>query len=629
MILSPRLFKIFWIISICALIASFDFIYQRLTLIFSFPQAQIMPFVKAYANPVLYPTDPMVKTRFSYISLYPRYLGYLLKYFSNFELLIYVNQIFWILISLIIVFKIAKHVTRSERCATVSSAILFFQWPMFFGYQAHFRSLLNPSHNIVGFAFGVASIYALILKRRYFAFVILAAGAYFHSLSIVHLFVLLFLVEIFEIFSRRAFFKLNRYFPPALFCILISPLLFFELSNKRTYSTEDMTTFIKVNTLDSFPLSWSPATYFNFGCFILLALFCIGRVQNKIDTNIIRWGRNIIFASLILSLAGLVGVEAFRNHFAIIFQATRCTSWIVWIGSAFIASHFVLCFRRSWFFYLGSISILVGIFNQGGFYFISNPFFPIALLFFQLSENRRFWTWSRPDIIKSLISLTFISYWIYIVLTKKFDFPFFFDPIFLKMSYNWAIIPIFIFWLSILWLEPQNQQTKKTSILACLSFGISAFLLTLIFIFRYDVYSPGDKAWFEIQRQAKAVSQPNDAFVTPPWQYGFRVLSERMPITERLDGTQQYFSPEFGDLYRERMRALGFDPSRFFLAQVDHILAYNHFSHAQLGELKLKFGAQFYIVQKKFIRDPAPTQFDTGDLPILFENEFYRLVRIP
>jgi hypothetical protein len=63
--------------------------------------------------------------------------------------------------------------------------------------------------------------------------------------------------------------------------------------------------------------------------------------------------------------------------------------------------------------------------------------------------------------------------------------------------------------------------------------------------------------WKQVQDWARQNTPRHAIFLTPPQLTGFRTFSERGVVGEWKDGTQQFFSNEYGYIWWERMRALG------------------------------------------------------------------------
>ncbi len=94
------------------------------------------------------------------------------------------------------------------------------------------------------------------------------------------------------------------------------------------------------------------------------------------------------------------------------------------------------------------------------------------------------------------------------------------------------------------------------------------------------------RPWYQVQVWARAHTPREALFLTPPYEQGFRVFSERAVVGEWKDGTQQFFSAPFAFEWRARMRQLA-APGR----------GYDGLRTARLAALGRQYGADFVVAR--------------------------------
>ena len=76
---------------------------------------------------------------------------------------------------------------------------------------------------------------------------------------------------------------------------------------------------------------------------------------------------------------------------------------------------------------------------------------------------------------------------------------------------------------------------------------------------KFFIQNRQEKNWIDMQLWAKANSNPDDAFIVPPYLEGFRIESERTVYCDWKDGTLLNFNPAFGLEWLRRMEQLGYE----------------------------------------------------------------------
>lgn len=609
----------------------FHLSWQKYCLTCGLPQIQVQAFAQAFADPSVFINDPMIATRFEFLSVYPKLLGILIPVFQSLDLSVFVIHIISIFFLFFFFYKIALLSFKSERIALLCVCMLPFQYPMFYGYSSHWRTLFfRPGHNIIGLAFGICALYFYLKKRKIFASFILGFGCLFHSLSILHLFLLLFISEMVSFISN--YFREPRWDIVRLkensswiiaFLIVSGPFLFLDALNYRTYSAEDIQTFINVSGYDSFPFLWSFETYLNYFSFLSLLYCCWiwGKEQRKIDG--LQWAAPLILSSLFLCLIGIIGVQFFKSGTIIVLQLTRSTVWVSALSCLFITYTIVHRWKENFSSKFAAVLIVLAIAYQGWFHNFITPFFSIAVLLFiwkpQLNKREKLFFLSQLFLV---IAWAINSFRSFSVLNFNLE-----NWFYLKNSPYFFIFPALfcLIWV-FLYFDFVNQIFNRfRTFVSILVFLISFFSLCLLFRYREAFLNPLHRDWQEVQLWSASHSTPEMKFITPLWLNGFRTHSKRSPVVEWQDGSLLYFSPSYGSKYRERLKDLGLDPLKSFhdnfkSSSTDE---YHALSKSDLRRIHNKYAAEFYIVVK-LTPDLMPTQISL-DLPLVFENNYFKV----
>lgn len=118
--------------------------------------------------------------------------------------------------------------------------------------------------------------------------------------------------------------------------------------------------------------------------------------------------------------------------------------------------------------------------------------------------------------------------------------------------------------------------------------------------------------WVQLQLWALEHTQPNDLFLSPPHEKGFRIFSKRATVAEWKDGTLQFFFPqdEFANDWKKRMSELG-------IREKD----YEEKTLEDLREIARRYGAAYLVVLK-----PNRFRYSKNSVSILFENQSYQIL---
>lgn len=625
------------LVPLFALFALFHFLWGKFYIGYSLSQAQIIPIIKSIHDPSLFSEDFMVLTKDGYHTIYTYIVAWLMGPFGDFELPIFLLHILSVIFCFYFSFQICRLIFSSSSLSLIFCFVMPLQFAMLYGYQAKWRTIfIHPNHNTIGLAFMLGSFYFLLRNREKMAFALLAAGAYFHSLSTYHFFILLMLWNSVRLFfgwkSGRSlrinnFGKVSSY---TLFLLLILPLLVQQLSVSNTFDDASWRTFRAINFYESFPLSWPPDVFINFSAFFLLAIFCWHMLKEQSASRHLSIIFGFICGSVFLSVLGLIGVEALNSGTVLLAQLSRATIWAHYFGSMLIVAYLYFSFRMTMLNLLAVLIIAISIFYQGWFTFLACPLFSIAHIILLFNHRAAGYRWHRSFIIYATLQVMLIGFYL-----SNLNISVFLDGVsidFEQISESLhpllCVISILAVVALIFWRTKMNEWSQRIQIFvvvgvwACLGLAMS-----LLFLNRQLCLTSSQKNWFDLQKWASEKTQPQDKFLIPLGLVGFRNFSDRMPLVEWQDGTQQYFSGAIGALYRERLRDLGFDGEKKLSSQ--DLGYYNWLPDEKLIFLREKYGVLYYVQMK---RHPLRKSFnlkwrDLKDKPT-YENEYFVVTKL-
>lgn len=610
--------KQFWrCLGIFPLIFSFHLFWRKFCAGCSLSQAQISPFIQAFADPTLFANDPMVQTRFEYSSLYPRFMALILNLVQDYDAAIFSVHLVAMITAFTFFFLLCRRVFKSDKDALLATAALPLSYPMFHGYMNLWNSIFFvPTANSVAFAFGCAAFYFLHKGEKIKSSFILALGTYIHPLIMFHLFAIILGAEFFQGLRTFTTFIKTSWKWILTYFLVAGPYLASDALRGRSYSPEDLVTFLQINTRDSFVLNWSPDVFIHYFSFLSLLFYCRRWGAGKSRPEESNWCVPLIFSSLFLCGLATIGAGFFKLPTAIILQLNRSSIWICAICIFLIIPTLRQEWRKSWISKVACVLILLPFFDRTFYALKITPYISSALVVLLLLEKR-----SRQTLLFGALQLVLIAKWALFAKEKtEFISWVYYVTIFPVATWTWAVASFILFWIAIAAWDRRSEYLRSVVILV-----IGLGLFANAYISRFDNALAVDRAWREIQDWSRVNSKKEDIFISPFYQLGFRVYSQRSTLIEKQDGTQQYFSVGFGKIYRERLTDIGFNPLKSLERQV--AAERKTLTKDNLLMLSSKYKARYYI----FFKNNPLTRteiFDDTQLPVAYENQFFKVVSL-
>ncbi len=485
--------------------------------------------------------------------------------------------------------------------------LIFGNIPIFHGYRGYWQSqfeFFSPNNTV--WLLLLPALILRALEHRKLSMFLLGLGVYVHAVGAIHLFILLMVADF---CSRiRGGYKLSRTsyiqisFECAVFIMTCIPYIV-NYTSHQLGSSELYFEMIKaINWRDAFPRDWTYGTYVRFAGLIYLTIFFFTELKehNRKKVSLFLF---VSLASCFLSGLGFFAVEILQSKTAALFMATRSTR--------FAALSFVIIFcvwldqyiqdsnRRP----IAVLVIVMCVFSSiSEIYFFDCGMILICLLqFFNILKERSF----KPILILGPAILVSFSIILFSKELREISFSF--------------VRPFFIFALISICFGVKavaNSESWKRHSIACLLFVFA------IGLFRF----PEDDRWNtfhyfkEVQIWIKQNAAGGEAILTPPWMSGFRIFSERSPVFEWQDGTQQYFDHRIVNAFIRRSKVLGFDP---FIRITDQSKEIYNMNLINLRRIQKQLPFRYYVVPQAF-----HLAEDVSELPVVFENVEYKIIDV-
>ncbi len=111
-----------------------------------------------------------------------------------------------------------------------------------------------------------------------------------------------------------------------------------------------------------------------------------------------------------------------------------------------------------------------------------------------------------------------------------------------------------------------------------------------------------DAAWLGVQAWARAHSEEDAVFVTPPYLTGWRIGSHRATVGELRDGGLLFYRGDDVVAWRERMNALGIDQHAGFMVDSKQMEGMRSGYHAAIGKgIDEMFGAPYVVRERGLV----------------------------
>lgn len=451
-----------------------------------------LPILRDIMEPALFPNDPMIATRASYPSFYFHLLALIANWvpIPTLFLAIHLTTLLAYLGAVVALTLRLAPDPQPARPVLAALLLTLASLPILAGDDLILRAAL-PRH--LGMALALWALYAGLVERRLFAFLLAGLTVNLHALS--GLFALVILVG-----GDLARFSWRRWAAPLLAaaagCLIALPTLLWSWS-VRTPITPAWIELLRLRSSQhSFPLSWPLTDYLMLALWLGLAL---AGQRSPRQTGAGRWLAGAAGALCLLGLIGFVFAEIWPLDVVLRGQFLRSAKFLTLLTLPLIAR---------WLLYAwdcGGVARYAALLTTAAL-FIPDPLGWIGgVLLGVLLFAARDW--------QPLARLA--------------------PPL------------------------PNPLPTWPPAVRWFLAVaGIALLISGTAFLLRPRIPPDLLAAWRDVQQWAQQNTPAAAVFVTPPYYYGFRIESERPIVGEWKDGTQQYFSVPFTAVWWERMNDL-------------------------------------------------------------------------
>lgn len=598
-----RLDEAFLIFTGAFIFMAFYFNLNSVTVGASFPEAQQIPIF--FSDKVEFsPQDLVIQSRDHFHSVYFDFMRFLVN--SGWDVREWMPVILFALnISIFVLLHfIFRTLGLSLGISLFLSALSFGDWPMFFSVNWFWKnSFIYLSNNSVVLPFLLVSFWAVFTKRYWLAFSILGLSIYVHALNGVHAFLCVLSGLGFQFLSKNRgdLRSLRPHFVGVvIFGVLFLPYLFMYLGGSQNINALDFKVLSAVNWRDSFVFEWPLESFISY----LASLALFFRFQKEIASKELRhFLIGVVVCGAILSLIMIVGVDGFQSKMQVLFMGSRSTR--LTIIATIIALGFWLSAERNkkiQILHVLTFSMVLLLPRE----IFSFHFELLAVYVFLVDLLRE-----RTRSVVSFASLFLFS----ILFFVNNEEPI---AIFRRLDQfsGFHLLVLQICLLSAFICASFRASMIRNGFFVLL-IVVSATNLKWDFRERLGVYSD----WVEAQRFVKKiVLKPDEMVLTPPWLTGFRIFSERSPVLEWQDGTQQFFHFEVSKQFKDRATLLDLDADIPLAVQDDMV---ENFSVATLQTVKEKYKVRYYLASIRRNKN-----YGLGRYRILFENNSFRLLAI-
>ncbi|MCW4033482.1 MAG: hypothetical protein NWF08_08865, partial [Candidatus Bathyarchaeota archaeon] len=558
-----------------------------------YDHAVLIPFMKAYNDPSLYPNDFLLTQIKYYYTFFYYILAWLTKYI-DIHVLFFATHCISIFLMYLSIFMLAFRIFKNKKTAYIS-ALLFFQPQPVLAINA-FDSLLQARTFV--FPFLLFAIFYFLNRRYVVAFTIVGIMFNLHGMSaslVLFMFLFYFLLNLKKM-NKAVILKAI-----SIFLLFASPLLLWRFSMPSSpilYADSQWVEITRIRLSHHiFPLSWSVWTWIGF---LLIPAIWVISLKHKPEPRIHRNILTFTLAILIMCLLGIVFTEFKPLAIVMNTQLLRSTKFFTVFAIIYISNYLITLFKES----LNQKMICIGIFSS--LFLIIPKLVGIFLLqLISLEIKDRF-----PKISKSILIFSLIGFFLILISSMFPNFISFsqlsiLDVGFIQFSYFVLISS------SILILVLSNYLGSRANGKPVI-FTFIAILL-LISSTNLHLESTQDRSiendWEAVQLWCKYNTPKDSLFIIPPRLEGFRVFSERSGIGDWKDGALSAYNPNYAIKWRDRMRDLN---------TWDDREGYNLLKESDFERLACKYNATNIIIEK-------PKKLD---LKLVYESEYFRIYEI-
>ena len=559
-----------------------------------------IPFLKSYFHPELYPNDPLIATRPHFITFYFMFLAVIERLFGHLDLILFTVHLITEILVFAAVYYLAYTIFKDHGVATIALFLVFTDKIVLGDAKLHDWTIHTHTFSVLPLIFWS---FALFLRQRTRkAYAILGFAANINIQSVIYVLPMFALVsllrtreDIVVIGWRRTILDLLKDY--GVFIIFALPCLIWAFATTGGSLTDEWIEQLRARSSHhSFPFSWGVPKLMSYLLFSMLGMISWALALRKAKDRKIH--RTLGWFGLVVLLFCVIGTifsELIPVKIILRVQSFRSTKYLT-VFTVLYASYAI---RYFWDKSVGHKILAVGTFLV---MFLPDylGFLILLVLLYQLVEARNLYWWTAPIVAAVLVLRVYVPH---AEFPDNIDFRQimgFIKP-FLESRLKVEILVIFLLWMSIRKLITIQWLRHANTIVAFLA--MFAYVLPATYHQEVrPVEQRGD--WVRMQLWVKQNTPQDAMFLTPPYESGFRVYSERSIVAEWKDGTQQYFDVDYSYEWWARITQIGRNEG-----------VYNNLSPEQLVEICRKYRASYIVFPAG---KPLP-------FPHVYQDSVYRI----
>jgi len=469
-----------------------------------------MPMLKNLIDPSFFPHDYLHDQLPQYPSvLWPLMAGIIQLTGAEIPTIFFILYTSSIFSTYAVTYLLAMSLFANRQVAFLSVFFLLFT-------QLHFADVSLLENGLVfrtlALPFILFGFYAFFEKRFVLAYVLTAIGLVIHPLSGIFSIAMMGLASLFLL---KFINKRDLVLSIILFGVISSPIFIIKFTaagpSMPLVATSEWLDIMRLRSSHHvFPFTWSRIDFFNAGCALLVLL--ISLKHGPKDFFQYRATQLFIVAILFMMGIGVIFTEIVPISFVIQLQFLRSMVMIFYFIPLLFANYYVKEIQQPTIITddLQLILLSVFVFNV----FSSSSFILVVLSFM------------------SFVAITLIPR-VYGTLPHiQISIP----------IYHWLIRHMFLLML--------------------IGVIIVIGILNYIRLDPLTISNQDDPKWVDVQSWARQHTSVGAIFIIPPHLNGFRVDSERSVYVTWKDGTVAFFNESLGFEWLERLKLLGYEPTR-------------------------------------------------------------------
>lgn len=584
-------------------LATFQTLWRGYTVATSDHSVQI-PFLKHAIDASLYPNDAMIETSKKYVSYHPRILAGLVRVFKNIEVLFFAIHLLSVFAFLLLLYQLSLFLF-GDKVSAVLCLVLMLPRRLVLGKSAIYLGGMYPS--FVTLPLALLAILLFFRRRRVLAFCVLGITANSQMLVAFYAFCMLAAWTVAEqldrLFREKREFDWKRVLPWDLvlpigaFIVCALPVLVWSVRSHAPITDEWIRLLRVRSSHHSFPFSWKPEWFVDYLMLLAIALLATRHKPNRMITRQIG-----VFVAAVAVLCGLgvVFAEWYPVQFVLRGQFFRSTVYLTILCIFFISHHI----RRLWEGPVSSRVVALVVFAVvllPAYY----PLAPMALLLLLVLE------WRRGD-RHPVVLLFALGVLIVRIYAKHTAFPtaLTLGPVMDLLNdvfeQRLLFLCLMLTFLPLLVKAVPNRRLRLG--ITVLALCLFLFHLAPSTFRHYHSVDRNEKSWRAVQIWVKENTARDAMLLTPPYQAGFRIFSERSIVGDWKDGTQQYFDIDYAYEWWRRMQDLGGGST-----------GYDKLPPEEYTAVARKYGASYFVLPLKKEMNAKP----------VYANSEYAVYTVP